>query len=99
MEGRGLHIDTYRFSSHLAARLARLTPPPQMSNAALVARCCLGSVYESVQHWLALPPDQRPTPQALAATVADFILRGTAAPQPRLLSEKGNTTVNSPRVS
>jgi TetR/AcrR family fatty acid metabolism transcriptional regulator len=52
--------------------LARLASPPQTLNAALVARCCVGSVYESVHHWLELLPEQHPAPQALATTVADF---------------------------
>ncbi len=35
---------------------------------------------ESVHHWLKLSPDQRPTPRALAATIAEFSVRAIAAP-------------------
>ena len=69
--------------------LARLAPSPQTPNATLVAgaplvaRCCIGSIHESVRHWLELPPDQRPAPQALATTVAEFNVRATVALQPQ----------------
>jgi AcrR family transcriptional regulator len=80
---RGVIANHAQFFEQL---LAKYEPTP--SDCSVAARCCLGSVYESVHHWLELPPDQRPTPQTLAVIIAHFILRGTspglAAPQPQL---------------
>jgi len=45
-------------------------------DAAVVARCWLGSVYESVYHWLELPPAQRRAADTIARAVAEFNLRG-----------------------
>lgn len=48
-------------------------------DAELVARCWVGSVYESVFHWLEQPAARRPPAEKVAAAVADFNLRGTGA--------------------
>jgi len=48
-------------------------------NAELVARCWVGSVYESVFHWLEQPASRRPAAETVARTVADFNLRGIGA--------------------
>ena len=45
----------------------------------LAARCWIGSVYESVFHWLELPPAQRPPAESVAKTVAEFNLRAVGA--------------------
>ncbi len=63
--------------------LARLALSPQTPDAPLAARCCIGSIHESVRHWLELPPDQRPAPQALATTVAEFNVRASAPLKPQ----------------
>jgi TetR/AcrR family transcriptional regulator, fatty acid metabolism regulator protein len=41
-----------------------------------IARCWVGSVYETVFHWLELPAAKRPAVEKVARTVADFNLRG-----------------------
>ena len=46
---------------------------------ALVARCWVGSVYESVYHWLEQPPARRQAAKTVASAVADFNLRGIGA--------------------
>jgi len=48
---------------------------------ALVARCWVGSVYESVYHWLETPASRRPPAQAVARAVAEFNLRGIGTPE------------------
>jgi AcrR family transcriptional regulator len=58
--------------------LAQWSPPPP--DCSVAARCIVGGVYESVRHWIELPPDQRPTSRALATTVADFSVRAITAP-------------------
>jgi AcrR family transcriptional regulator len=45
-------------------------------DAGLVARCWVGSVYESVFHWLEQPAARRPSAEAVARAVAEFNLRG-----------------------
>jgi TetR/AcrR family fatty acid metabolism transcriptional regulator len=42
----------------------------------LVARCWVGSVYESVYHWLEQPIARRHAAKTVASTVAEFNLRG-----------------------
>jgi AcrR family transcriptional regulator len=64
-----------------AQLLTKWATPPL--DCAVAARCILGSVYESIRHWLELPPEQRPAPQDLATAVADFTSRAIAAPQPQ----------------
>lgn len=46
---------------------------------ALVARCWVGSVYESVYHWLERPMAQRHAAKTVASVVAEFNLRGIGA--------------------
>jgi AcrR family transcriptional regulator len=46
---------------------------------ALVARCWVGSVYESVYHWLEQPADRRQAAKTVASVVAQFNLRGVGA--------------------
>jgi hypothetical protein len=41
-------------------------------DAELLAHCWVGSVYESVYHWLEMPPKVRPPAEVVARTVADF---------------------------
>jgi AcrR family transcriptional regulator len=65
-------------ATFFAQLLAQWTAPPL--NCAVAARCVVGSVYESVRHWIELPPDRRPAVQAFAAAVADFSVRAIAAP-------------------
>jgi len=60
--------------------LAKCEPPA--SECALASRCCVGCIYECVRHWLELPPDRRPTPEALAAGVAAFTVRAVTAGEP-----------------
>lgn len=43
---------------------------------ALVARCWVGSVYESVYHWLERPIARRQDAKTVASAVAEFNLRG-----------------------
>ena len=45
----------------------------------LAARCWVGSVYESVFHWLEQPAGERQPAQAVARAVADFNLRAIGA--------------------
>jgi TetR/AcrR family transcriptional regulator, fatty acid metabolism regulator protein len=45
-------------------------------NAAVTARCWVGSVYEAVFHWLEQPVAGRPPAVVVARAVADFNLRG-----------------------
>ena len=54
---------------------AALTP----MDPALASRCWVGSVYESVFHWLEQPAKERPAAQAVAHAVADFNLRAVGA--------------------
>jgi hypothetical protein len=59
-----------------AQLLAQWTPPPHDSS---VAACCVVvGVYESVRHWLELPPDQLPAVQAFAGVVSAFNVRAIA---------------------
>jgi hypothetical protein len=48
-------------------------------NGEIVARCWVGSVYESVFHWLEQPAARRPPADHVARAVADFNLRGSGA--------------------
>ena len=57
--------------------LTQLRPAPL--DAESIARCWVGSVYESVFHWLEQPAARRPTAKKVASAVADFNLRGTGA--------------------
>jgi len=62
--------------SNMYSILPRLDPE-------LVARCWIGSVYESVYHWLELPTAQRQPAQTVASAVAEFNLRGIGALESR----------------
>jgi len=86
--GAGIRLDRVRHeiiddqASLLAQILARANPSIDTIHAALISQCCLGGAYQSVRHWLELPPGQRPSAQALAtivSNVSDFALRGSAA--------------------
>jgi hypothetical protein len=59
------HFDAVcpQFNNSLPNRqvLAQLNPALPALSSAIVARCSVGSVYESVYHWLEQPPDQRET--------------------------------------
>jgi AcrR family transcriptional regulator len=59
--------------------LIRLRPVLPPLDALLAARCWVGSIYESVYHWLEQPAAQRPPAAAVASAVADFNLRGIGA--------------------
>jgi AcrR family transcriptional regulator len=48
-------------------------------DAGIVSRCWVGSVYETVFHWLELPAARRGPASRVAAAVADFNLRGSGA--------------------
>ena len=58
--------------SQLRTNLPHLDPE-------LVARCWVGSVYESVYHYLEQPPARRPSAKTVASVVAEFNLRGIGA--------------------
>lgn len=60
------------------ALLQRGSAPPSL-DPALVARCWVGSVYESVYHWLERPMAQRHAAKTVASVVAEFNLRGIGA--------------------
>jgi len=57
--------------------LADRLPP---LDAAVVASCWVGAVYEAVYRWLARAPDERPPAEHLADAIAEFNLRGIGAP-------------------
>jgi len=53
-------------------------------DAAVVARCWVGAVYEAVYHWLETPAAERMPATRLARAVAEFNLRGIGAPKEAL---------------
>jgi len=59
--------------------LPRLRPSLSPAEAEAMARCWVGSVYESVFHWLETPAARRPPAASVARAVADFNLRGAGA--------------------
>jgi AcrR family transcriptional regulator len=59
--------------------LSQLRPALPKLDAELVAHCWVGSVYESVFHWLEQPAARRPSAKAVARAVAEFNLRGVGA--------------------
>ena len=75
---RGI-VDSHARSVEQA--LAQLRPALTPLEPTLVARCWVGSVYESVYHWLEQPAAQRPPAETVARAVADFNLRGIRAAQ------------------
>lgn len=68
-------VDGHAHAVELA--LSQLRPAPAQPE--VIARCWVGAVYETVFHWLELPPAERPTAEAVARAVADFNLRGVGA--------------------
>lgn len=70
-------VDSHARSVEKALAQLRPTLPPL--EPALVARCWIGSVYESVYHWLERPIARRQGPQKVAGVVAEFNLRGIGA--------------------
>ena len=66
------------------SQMSTVLPP---LDAALAARCWVGSLYESVYHWLEQPVGRRPPAENVATAVAEFNLRGIGAwPQGKALS-------------
>lgn len=64
----------------VANTIATLNNPAVASNdPELLAHCWVGSVYESVYHWLEKPAKRRPPAETVARSVADFNLRGIGA--------------------
>jgi AcrR family transcriptional regulator len=63
----------------VARALAQLRSALPPLDPTLAARCWVGSVYESVYHWLEQPIDGRPAAQRVAGAVAEFNLRGIGA--------------------
>ncbi len=73
---RGI-IDSHARSVEKALlQLGSALPP---LDPALVARCWIGSVYESVYHWLECPVARRQAAKTVASAVAEFNLRGIGA--------------------
>ena len=64
-------VDSHSRSVEMA--LSQLRPA---LDAELIAHCWVGSVYESVFHWLEQPAGRRPSAETVAAAVAEFNLRG-----------------------
>ena len=72
---RGI-VDSHARSVEKALSQLGFALPPL--NPTLVARCWVGSVYESVYHWLERPI-RRQAAKTVASAVADFNLRGIGA--------------------
>jgi hypothetical protein len=72
--------------------LAQWTPPPP--DCSVAARCIVGGAYESVRHWIELPPDHRPTAASFAGTVAAFNVRAFTAPPSEDSSQNQKKTEN-----
>jgi TetR/AcrR family transcriptional regulator, fatty acid metabolism regulator protein len=70
-------VDSHSRSVEMALSQMRAALAPM--DPALAARCWVGSVYESVFHWLEQPASERPAAQAVARAVADFNLRAVGA--------------------
>jgi len=72
-------IESHTKSVEQALRtLADRLPP---LDAAVVASCWVGAVYEAVYRWLGQAPGERPAAEHLAEAIAEFNLRGIGAPQ------------------
>jgi AcrR family transcriptional regulator len=69
-------IDSHTRSVEQA--IAQVRPAAQAFEPELLARCWVGSVYESVYHWLEQPASRRHPAAVIARTVAEFNLRGIA---------------------
>jgi AcrR family transcriptional regulator len=70
-------VDSHARSVEKTLAQLRSTLPPL--DPALVARCWVGSLYESVYHWLEQPIGRRQAPKDVASAVAEFNLRGIGA--------------------
>jgi len=84
--GLGKHLEAVRrqvVESHTRGveralrALANRLPP---LDAAVVASCWAGAVYEAVYRWLGRAPEERPPTEHLAEAIAGFNLRGIGAP-------------------
>jgi hypothetical protein len=71
----------YSHARSVEKALTQLRSALPALDAELAARCWIGSVYESVHHWLEQPAAQRPPANVVAATVVEFNLRGIGAPE------------------
>jgi AcrR family transcriptional regulator len=56
--------------------LRRLLPGASPNHVAVLARCWVGAVHETVRHWMEVEPGRRRPPREVAAEVARFNLRG-----------------------
>jgi len=72
-------IESHTRSVEGALRTLANRLPPQ--DAAVVASCWVGAVYEAVYRWLGQAPQERPPAEHLAEAIAGFNLRGIGAPQ------------------
>lgn len=70
-------VESHTRSVEQALAQMRSALPPL--DPALAARCWVGSVYESVYHWLEQPLARRSAAQTVAGAVAEFNLRGIGA--------------------
>jgi len=70
-------IDSHARSVENALLAADLGASP--GERKILARCWIGSVYESVHAWFEQPAAKRPDARSVAATVARFNLRGAGA--------------------
>jgi len=75
--GRLQQIRRRIVDSHAGAVEAALPLLNPGIDAAVVARCWVGGVYETVFHWLEQPAARRPPADQVARAAADFNLRGT----------------------
>jgi len=73
---RGI-VDSHARAVEKTLSQLRSTLPPL--DPALAARCWIGSVYESVFHWLEQASARRQPAKMVASAVADFNLRGIGA--------------------
>jgi len=73
---RGI-VDSHARSVEKALLELRSALPPL--DPTLIARCWVGSVYESVYHWLEQPIARRHSSRTVASAVAEFNLRGIGA--------------------
>jgi AcrR family transcriptional regulator len=74
---RSIIDDHARSVERTLEALASVLPP---LDSRVVARCWVGSVYESMIYWLGKPPNERPPAREIAAAVSAFNLRGIGAP-------------------
>ena len=75
--GRLQQIRRRIVDSHANAVEAALPLLNPQIDAAVVARCWVGAVYETVFHWLEQPAARRPPAAHVAHAAADFNLRGS----------------------